>query len=154
VVETFGRDVLDASGALDRQRMRTRVFADPVARSQLEEILHPLILEEMARRSARAGGPYQILVIPLLAETRGRQHVDRVLVVDCPVEVQMARLKARDAENERQARSMIAAQASRAERLALADDVITNDGDLASLETQIEALDHRYRELSRSPRRS
>jgi dephospho-CoA kinase len=66
----------------------------------------------------------------------------------------MARLKARDAENERQARSMIAAQASRAERLALADDVITNDGDLASLETQIEALDHRYRELSRSPRRS
>jgi dephospho-CoA kinase len=153
IVEAFGRGVLDASGALDRRRMRTLVFADPVERRRLEAILHPLILEEMMRRSAQARGLYVILVIPLLAETESRSYVDRVLVVDCPVEVQVARLLARDAENERQALAMIASQATRELRLALADDVILNDGDLEKLETQVEALDGRYRELSSARRR-
>lgn len=153
VVEAFGHDVLDASGALDRRRLRTSVFADPAGRRRLEALLHPLILDEMARRSAAAPGPYQILVIPLLAETGRTEYVDRVLVVDCPVEVQVARLLDRDAENEQQARAMIAAQATREQRLALADDVIVNDGDLDALESEVEALDARYRELSGSARR-
>ena len=152
VVETFGRDVLDSSGALDRRRLRALVFADPAQRRRLEAVLHPLILEEMARRSAHAQGPYQVLVVPLLAETGSEEHVDRVLVVDCPVEVQIRRLLARDVENERQAQSMIAAQATREQRLSLADDIILNDGDLEALKSQVEVLDRRYRQLSRSPR--
>lgn len=154
VVEAFGRDVLDASGALDRRRLRTRMFADPAERRRLETILHPLILAEMARRSADAPGPYQILVIPLLAETGRSEYVDRVLVVDCPIEIQVRRLLARDAEDERQALALIAAQATREQRLALADDVIVNDGDLNTLDFQVEALDNRYRGLSRSLRRN
>lgn len=153
VVEAFGRDVLDASGALDRRRLRMRVFADPAEKRRLETILHPLILDEMARRSADAPGPYQILVIPLLAETGRSEHVDRVLVVDCPIEIQVRRLLARDAENEPQALAMIAAQATREQRLALADDIILNDGDLDSLESRVQALDDKYRGLSRSSRR-
>jgi len=153
VVEAFGRDVLDASGALDRRRLRTRVFADPAEKRRLETILHPLILDEMARRSASAPGPYQILVIPLLAETGRSEHVDRVLMVDCPIEIQARRLLARDAENEPQALAMIAAQATREQRLALADDIILNDGDLDSLESRVQALDDKYRGLSRSSRR-
>jgi dephospho-CoA kinase len=150
IVETFGRGVLDSSGALDRRRMRTLVFTDPAQRGRLEAILHPLIVDEMTRRSAQAQGPYLVLVIPLLAETGSRTYVDRVLVVDCPVEVQVARLLARDAEDERQALAMIASQATREQRLALADDVISNDGDLRKLEAQVEALDGKYRELSRA----
>ena len=153
VVEAFGRDVLDASGALDRRRLRMRVFADPAEKRRLETILHPLILDEMARRSASAPGPYQILVIPLLAETGCSEHVDRVLVVDCPIEIQVRRLLARDAENEPQALAMIAAQATREQRLALADDIILNDGDLDALESRVQALDDKYRGLSRSSRR-
>jgi dephospho-CoA kinase len=152
VVEAFGREVLDASGALDRRRMRASVFADPAQRRRLEEILHPLILDEMTRRSAQAGGLYQILVIPLLAESGSREYVDRVLVVDCPVEIQVARLLARDAENERQAHAMIAAQAPRGQRHALADDVITNEGDLGALEAQVDSLDRKYRQLAGASR--
>jgi dephospho-CoA kinase len=152
VWSAFG-EVLDASGALDRRRMRASVFADPAQRRRLEEILHPLILDEMTRRSAQAGGLYQILVIPLLAESGSREYVDRVLVVDCPVEIQVARLLARDAENERQAHAMIAAQAPRGQRLALADDVITNDGDLGALEAQVDSLDRKYRQLAGASRR-
>jgi dephospho-CoA kinase len=153
VVEAFGRDVLDSSGALDRRRMRASVFADPGQRRRLEEILHPLILDEMARRSAQAGGVYQILVIPLLAESGSREYVDRVLVVDCPIEIQVSRLLVRDAENERQAHAMIAAQAPREQRLALADDVITNDGDLGALEAQVDSLDRKYRQIADASRR-
>lgn len=152
IVEGFGRDLLDASGALDRRKMRNLVFANPSDRRQLEAILHPAILEEMTRRSERAGGLYQILVIPLLAESAVAGHVDRVLVVDCPAELQLERLLARDTENEQQARAMIAAQATREQRLAFADDVIVNDGDFPALESQVEALDARYRGLARDER--
>lgn len=154
VVEAFGPQVLDDRGALDRRRLRSLVFANPADRQRLEAILHPAILEEMRRRSQGAGGPYQILVIPLLAESTRDIELDRVLVVDCPVEVQVRRLLARDAESEPQARAMIAAQATREQRLALADDVILNDGDRTMLDSAVAALDAKYRALSRaaSPR--
>jgi dephospho-CoA kinase len=130
------------------------VFADPAQRARLEAILHPLILEEMNRRSQKAGGPYQILVIPLLAESARDTDLDRVLVVDAPVETQIRRLLARDAENEQQARALIAAQAPREQRLDLADDVILNDGERAALDAAVAALDAKYRGLARaeSPR--
>jgi dephospho-CoA kinase len=148
VLEAFGPEIRDDSGALDRRRLRSLVFADPVQRRRLEAILHPAILEEMKRRSEKAGGPYQILVIPLLVETTGGSDVDRILVIDSPVELQIRRLLARDAENEPQARAMIAAQASREERLVAADDVIVNDSDRAALDVAVAALDAKYRALA------
>ena len=148
IIDAFGPQILDSHGVLDRRRLRSLIFANPAERQRLEAILHPAILEEMMRRSRSAGGPYQVLVIPLLAESARDAEIDRVLVVDAPVDLQVSRLLARDAENEAQARAMIGAQASREERLALADDVIVNDRDRAALETAVAALDAKYRGLS------
>jgi dephospho-CoA kinase len=145
IVARFGEGVLQADGALDRRRLRGIVFADPGARADLEAITHPAIRAEMERRSAQAGGPYQVLAIPLLVEGgAARSRVDRVLVVDCPPDVQVRRVMARDRCTEAQAYAVLAAQAGREARLAAADDVIANDGDLAGLRDQVEALHRRY----------
>jgi len=148
VVAAFGQAVLAADGRLDRRALRARVFADAPARARLEAILHPVIRAELARRSAAAGGPYQVWVIPLLVEGDRVDHVDRVLVVDCPAEVQLARLRARDGETEASARAMLAAQASRERRLAAADDVILNDGAPEDLAARVAELDAKYRALA------
>jgi dephospho-CoA kinase len=148
VVDAFGAGILGPDGRLDRRSLRARVFADAAARGQLEAILHPVIRADLARQSARAGGPYQVWVIPLLAEGGRVDPVDRVLVVDCPVETQLARLQARDAETAGSASAMIGSQASREARLAIADDVIVNAGELADLAAQVDALDARYRALA------
>jgi len=148
VAAAFGPGVLAADGRLDRRALRQLVFADPAARRRLEGILHPAIRAELARRSAAAGGPYQVWVIPLLVEGGGIDRVDRVLVVDCPVETQLARLQARDHESEDSARGILAVQASREQRLAAADDVISNDGPLEALTRQVAELDARYREIA------
>lgn len=152
IVAAFGPGVLGAGGRLDRQALRERVFADPGERRRLEAILHPRIRAELERRSAAAGGPYQVLVIPLLVEGSGRTRVDRVLVVDCPEEIQLARLVVRDGGTEAAARAILAAQASREQRLAAADDVIVNDGSREALAVAVDALDARYRQLAQDPR--
>ncbi|UEX79860.1 dephospho-CoA kinase [Spiribacter halobius] len=148
VVDAFGKDVLAADGTLDRARLRQRVFADAAALARLEAITHPRI-EALAReRLAAATGPYAILVVPLLVE-KGWQHlVDRVLVVDAAVATQRQRLMARDGIDRDAADAVLARQATRADRLAAADDVIENDGDRAALEAAVAALDQRYRRLS------
>lgn len=148
VVAEFGRGVLDAAGGLDRRRMRELIFADAGARRRLEAILHPAIRAEMARQSLAAGGPYQLLVIPLLAEGGRRDHVDRVLLVDAPEAVQVERLVTRDGVSGDQARASLAAQATRAQRLAIADDVITNSGPEDELRSAVVALDSKYRKLA------
>lgn len=148
VVAAFGQAVLAPDGRLDRRALRARVFADASARARLEAILHPVIRAELARRSAAAGGPYQVWVIPLLVEGDRVDHVDRVLVVDCPAEVQLARLRARDGETEASARAMVAAQASRERRLTAADDVILNDGAAEDLAARVAELDAKYRALA------
>jgi dephospho-CoA kinase len=151
IVARFGPGILQPDGHLDRRALRSRVFADPLARRELEAITHPAIRAEMDRRSALAGGDYQILAIPLLVEGGGgRGRVDRVLVVDCPEALQLQRLMARDASGEAEARAMIAAQASRAARLAVADDVIVNDGDLARLRDRVRDLHAQYRAAARA----
>jgi dephospho-CoA kinase len=124
--------------------MRERVFGDPEQRRKLEAITHPAIREELARRSAAAGGSYQIHVIPLLAETGRADAYDRVLVVDCPEQAQMARLQARDGSSSEQAEAILAAQASREERLELAHDVIENTGTLADLQRFVQTLHQNY----------
>lgn len=150
IAARFGAEVLQPDGSLDRRRLRELVFADPAARRDLEAITHPAIRAEMDRLSALAGGPYQMLAIPLLVEGgAARKRVDRVLVVDCPEDVQVRRVMARDRSTEAQARAVLAAQVSRAARLAAADDVIANDGDLAGLRRQVEALHERYLNAAR-----
>ena len=148
IVSVFGPGVLDSEGRMDRRRMRDYVFNDPAARKRLEGILHPAIRAEMERQSAAARGPYQVLVIPLLTESGRRDHVDRVLVVDAPEELQIARLMHRDHVRRKQALAALAAQAKRDARLEFADDVIVNDGDPAALTARVDALHREYLRLS------
>lgn len=151
IVDAFGSGVLDASGRLDRPRLREAIFSDPVARRRLEAILHPAIREAMELQSAEsaASGPYQILVIPLLTEGGRTDHVDRVLVVDVPESHQLERLVARDKVPSDQAAAALRAQATRTARLAIAHDVIENTGSIAALASQVSALHDRYLELAR-----
>ncbi|QWF16050.1 dephospho-CoA kinase [Lysobacter capsici] len=152
VVAAFGNDILDPHGALDRAAMRRTVFADPAARKRLEAIVHPLVRAMLREQCAAAPGAYAIAAIPLLAEGGGREAypwLDRCLVVDVPVAVQQARVMDRDGIDAELAQRMIAAQATRDARLAIADDVIVNDGPLEALQAQVEALDRRYRALAR-----
>ena len=144
VVDAFGTGVLAADGRLDRPRLRERIFGDAEARRRLEAILHPAIRAEMERQSRAAGGPYQVLVIPLLVEGGRRDHIDRVLVVDVPEATQIERLVRRDGVSRDQAEAALRAQASRDARLAFADDVIENTGDVAALETRVAKLHGDY----------
>ncbi|MGH8085533.1 MAG: dephospho-CoA kinase [Lysobacter sp.] len=151
VVQAFGRAILTDDGTLDRAAMRQRVFADAAARAELEAIIHPRVRARLRALCATADGPYAIAAIPLLTEGGGRvayPWLDRVLVVDVPVAVQLERLMRRDGAAMPLAEAMIAAQATRAQRLAVADDVIVNDGPLEALVTHVEALDRRYRALA------
>jgi dephospho-CoA kinase len=148
IVAAFGEVILDAGGRLDRASLRARVFQDAVARKRLEALLHPPILEAAVRHAADAGGPYQVIVAPLLVEFGLAGWVDRVLVVDCPAELQLARLLARDGHDEALARAILATQASREQRLAAADDVITNDGSPDKLPGAVATLDVLYREIA------
>ncbi len=141
----FGDEVITADGRLDRDVMRARVFADDSARARLEAILHPLIGERSRARIAAGRGPYTMLVVPLLVEKGNwKGRVDRVLVVDCPRETQIARVMARNGFSRAQVEAILDAQASREERLAAADDVIDNSGDEAALEPAVDELHRRY----------
>jgi dephospho-CoA kinase len=151
LVAEFGPEILDAQGRLDRSRMRERVFSDPQQRRKLEAITHPAIRAELARRSAAAGGDYQIHVIPLLVETGRAEAYDRVLVVDCPEEAQIERLMARDGTSREQAAEILSAQVSREERLDAAHDVIENTGTLTDLQDFVATLHRNYALLSQNP---
>jgi len=150
--ERFGDAILDESGKLDRGHLRQVVFADDNARHDLEAILHPRIGDETRRRSQEAGGPYQIIVVPLLVGSPLLRFIDRVLVVDCDTDQQLQRLLARDAESIEQARRMVAAQATREQRLEIADDVIDNDGSLEETRSRVRELHEKYLELASGPR--
>jgi dephospho-CoA kinase len=145
IVEEFGPEALDASGALDRARMRRAAFGDAAARLRLEALLHPLIRAAAARRAAAATSPYVILMIPLLVESgEPGSRCDRVLVVDCPEEERIRRVMLRSNLSREEVQAIIAAQASRAARLAHADDVIDNAGDPSRLPPQVDALHQDY----------
>ena len=148
IVASFGPGILDAAGGLERRTLRDRVFAEPAARRKLEAIVHPRIGAEMERQAAEAAGAYLVLAIPLLVETAWLHLVDRVLVVDVEESVQLERLMARDACSADEAHAIIAAQASRAERLARADDVLPNNAELAELRHGVDVLHARYLRLA------
>jgi dephospho-CoA kinase len=148
IVEIFGTDVLSADGSLDRRAMRERVFADERARRQLEAIIHPRVREVLRQRASEVHSAYGMLVIPLLVESGDYAWVNRVLVVDVPREVQRERLLKRDGISRELAEAMLNAQASREQRLAVADDVIDNSADLESLDDAVERLHRRYLQLA------
>jgi dephospho-CoA kinase len=148
VVGRFGAGVLTPQGELDRRELRSLVFKDAARRKELEAILHPLIRADMEQRSSQATGPYIILSIPLLVEGNTRGRWDRILVVDADESLQLARLMSRDAVSEAEARATLAAQASRAARLAAADDVLVNSGTVADLRQAVDGLHRRYLELA------
>lgn len=143
-----GPGVLLKDGNLDRARLRDLIFANPAERLWLEALTHPAIRELTDARCASATGNYVMVAIPLLVETQGAARFDRVLVVDCDPEIQLARLQARDGATREQAARMLAAQATREQRLAVADDVILNNGDIAALRSQVERLHRSYAEAS------
>jgi dephospho-CoA kinase len=151
----FGAGIIAADGSLDRTKLGDLVFEDKAARGRLEGILHPLIRGAMLARLAAIEAPYAVVVVPLLLETAFASLVDRVLVVDCPREMQLDRLMRRDSMTRRRAESVVAAQVGRAARLDAADDVIDNSGTLEHTREQVAALHARYVELARdcpSPR--
>jgi len=149
VLARFGQQLRRGDGTLDRSALRARVFADPSERAALEAMLHPAILARTAERSAAAGGPYQIIVNPLIVEMRARDRYDRILVVDCDPATQLHRLQQRDDVDAGLASAMLAAQATRAARLSIADDVLRNDGTPAELAAQVAMLHRRYLGLAR-----
>lgn len=148
IIAAFGSEILNAEGALDRVRLRERVFADSKQRLQLEAILHPRIRAEMTTRIATLNAPYVMLVIPLLFEAAQTDMVDRVLVVDVSPDVQRERVAARDAFSQQQIEAVLTAQLDREHRIERADDVIDNSGDLAALEQQVDTLHRKYLALS------
>lgn len=147
LLEEFGAEFATPEGALDRAKMRRLVFSDAGARARLETILHPKIRDATAAAAAIATGPYVILVVPLLVESGSwAERVDRVLVVDCPETVQIRRVMSRNNLPEAQVRAIMAAQASRGQRLAAADDVILNDDGIELLAPQISQMHAFYLE--------
>jgi dephospho-CoA kinase len=145
----FGASVLRQDGALDRAAMRRLVFADASAKARLEAILHPLIRQLSTERCRMATAPYVILAVPLLVESGSyRERCDRIVVVDCPEDLQIERVMARNGLRRDEVLAIMAAQAKRAERLAVADDVVVNDGERSKVHDQVAALHPNYLELS------
>lgn len=149
IVATFGPDVLAADGRLDRSAMRQRIFAEPAAKQVLEAIIHPRVRAWLQEHARADHDPYCLLAIPLLAENIDHYRwIDRVLLVDAPEAVQLDRLVQRDHIDASLARRMLEQQASRAQRQAIADDLIDNSGNETELERKVEALHRRYLELA------
>ena len=144
IAEHFGAGVLQADGQLDRAALRKLIFEIPEQRRWLEALLHPLIAEEIVAHLARAESPYAILVSPLLIESGQAAMTQRVLVIDVPQQLQIERTLQRDQISEQQIQAILKAQASREERLRHADDVLSNDRDLAWLHSEVERLHHFY----------
>jgi dephospho-CoA kinase len=151
IIKAFGPDSVNASGVLDRNRLRELVFSDPEQRRRLEAILHPKIRREIIALTANIRTPYCIVVIPLLLETDQRDLVDRILVVDTGVDNQIARVTMRNSLPRREIMAIITAQASRDRRLAAADEVIDNNGSLAELKNQVRAQHEKYLKIALKP---
>ena len=144
IVDSFGAQVLTADGHLDRSRLGELVFGRPEARQQLEAILHPRIREAMLLRAEQSQAPYVVFVIPLLFETGQQALVDRVLLIDVPEGLQRARVAERDQLDDARITRIMSAQTDRETRRSNADDIVCNDGDIASLHAEIEKLHRKY----------
>ncbi|MGY5380523.1 dephospho-CoA kinase [Vibrio metschnikovii] len=148
IIEHFGEDILQDDGHLNRSALRERIFSDPKEKQWLNATLHPLINQQMAEQLKLVTSPYGLLVVPLLIENQLQSMVDRVLVIDVDEQTQISRTMARDKVDEQQARAILAAQATRAERLAMADDVIKNGAKNRQLLPKITELHQKYLVMS------
>lgn len=148
IVEQFGKHILQPDGRLDRSKLADITFRDKARRLQLEAILHPAIRQEMLRQLENLQTAYAIVVIPLLVETGQTSGLDRVLLVDCPEATQVDRVSKRDGRTLEQIQAILQSQATRQQRLKIADDVILNAGSRNDLQQQVRQLDHKYRALS------
>ncbi|EKO3422404.1 dephospho-CoA kinase [Vibrio fluvialis] len=150
IAEHFGNDILQADGRLDRAALRERIFADVEEKSWLNHLLHPLIRQKMTQDLQQVRSPYALLVVPLLVENQLQSMADRILVVDVDETTQIQRTLARDNVSEQQVKAILASQASREQRLAIADDVIKNDAENQKLLPQITELHQKYLAMSRT----
>ena len=149
LLETFGKGILDPQGRLNRRHLRRQAFADPALRLKLEKALHPLIIKALEERLAGFKAPYALAVVPLLTELPATHAlVHRVLLVDCPEELQLSRLMSRDGESESGARAILASQAPRSARLQAASDILLNAGDKAALTGAVQRLHRFYLDLA------
>jgi len=148
IVDTFGKDIIDQDGNLDRARLRHRIFSDPAERKKLEAILHPRIRARTMELLDRTSADYCVLVIPLLAEAAPDYPLDRILVIDTPPELQRQRVAARDGLNDNEIAAIMRSQANRERRLQMADDVLLNDGTIEELRAQIDQLHQKYLRLA------
>jgi len=144
ISQQFGEAYILPDGNLDRSKLRETIFNDTEKKSQLENIMHPLIYEEIERQLSELSAPYSILAIPLLLETKMQSFVDHILVIDCPMEVQINRVKLRDQLSAAQITAIIHSQVSRSERLAQADSIIDNTQDLLKLSQQVKHLHEQF----------
>jgi dephospho-CoA kinase len=150
IVTHFGENTLNPDGTLNRKQMRNLVFDNSEARKELENILHPLIRKRSDEQLAKLSTPYAILSIPLLVETGLTSAVDRVLVVDCPEEIQIERICRRDGTTPEQAKAILESQSSRSKRLEAADDIIDNSQPLEDLRGMVDSLHKKYLSLTQS----
>jgi dephospho-CoA kinase len=150
IIEVFGKHILNKAGELDRKAMRELVFSDSASKSQLEQILHPAIRAEAMHQVQLSRAPYCIVVVPLLAESGSFQWTDRVLVVDVDESTQIRRVMTRDQINSSQANAILKAQASRQQRIEIADDIIENSGKVEDLEKSILTLHVKYTAMSQA----
>ncbi len=148
IAKQFGRSVLTTEGTLNRAKLRQMIFSDAAKKNLLESILHPRIREEMAHRITQLDAPYCIVAIPLLVETQQMGIADRILVIDAPETEQLKRVALRDNQSQTEIAAIISSQATPTARLAVADDIIHNDGDLKRLQQQVEAHHQKYLSLS------
>ena len=148
IVSLFGDNILDQQQRLDRDKLRLLAFSNQAQREQLESILHPRIRKQAIKQAAQASSPYCVLVIPLLVETGNDYPLDRILVIDTPIELQRQRVALRDNLSDSDISTILATQVSREERLAVADDRISNEGSRASLRNQVQHLHRQYLEAA------
>ncbi len=148
IAKQFGQQILTDQGTLNRKQLKEVIFSDPEQKKTLEQILHPLVFAEMESQIKQLSSPYCILSIPLLLETQMQDLVDRILVIDCPVEVQLERVKNRDQLNIETIKSIIASQVPREQRRQAADDIIINDADTQALAEQVKKLHNLYLSLA------
>lgn len=149
IQQKFGNEYIDSAGALNRDLMRQRVFSDPLAKQNLENIIHPLILSQARSRAEASTAPYVMLVVPLLFESNDYQHwLDCTLLVDCTEDTQIRRTVSRSGLSESSVRSIMSQQLTRSQRALLADDTIQNEGDLPALKPQVERLHRHYLDLA------
>jgi dephospho-CoA kinase len=149
ISQQIGAEYIDANNQLLRDKLRQAIFADPGIRDKLESILHPLVYDEIRKKLGELKTNYCIVSIPLLLETKRTDFLDRILVVDCTVEEQITRVMTRDQCSRAHVENIIATQIDRDSRLALADDIIENSGDISSAQNKVALLHKKYTELSK-----